>query len=99
MYIINFFFFLGVLVAVTLPIWCRSTSSVKLQYIPFVVSRAFMADAASQAGDADSPRAPGLTPGLQGSVNVHRGALLWCHSDSASVLLYFTFLCRKRNNQ
>ena len=37
---------------------------------------AFMAGAASQAGDADSSRAPGLTSGLQGSVNVHRGALL-----------------------
>ena len=35
-----------------------------------------MAGAASQAGDADSFRAPGLTSGLQGSVNVHRGALL-----------------------
>ena len=32
-----------------------------------------MAVAASQAGDADSSRAPGLTSGLQGSVNVHRG--------------------------
>ena len=32
--------------------------------------------AASQARDADSSRAPGLTSGLQGSVNVHRGALL-----------------------
>ena len=42
----------------------------------FVVSRTFMAGAASQAGDADSSRAPGLTFGLQGSVNVHRGALL-----------------------
>ena len=42
----------------------------------FVVSRAFMAGAASQAGDADSSRAPGLTSGLQGSVNVHRGTLL-----------------------
>ena len=29
-----------------------------------------------QAGDADSSRAPGLTSGLQGSVNDHRGALL-----------------------
>ena len=37
---------------------------------------AFIAGAASQAGDADSSRAPGLTSGLQGSVNVHRGALL-----------------------
>ena len=35
-----------------------------------------MAGAASQAGDADSSRAPGLTTGLQGSMNVHRGALL-----------------------
>ena len=35
-----------------------------------------MADAASQAGDADSSRVPGLTSGLQGSVNVHRGSLL-----------------------
>ena len=37
----------------------------------------FMAGAASQAGDADSSLAPGLTSGLQGSVNVHRGALLF----------------------
>ena len=36
----------------------------------------FMAGAASQAGDADSSRAPGLISGLQGSMNVHRGALL-----------------------
>ena len=42
----------------------------------FVVSRAFMAGAAIQAGDADSSRAPGLTSDLQGSVNVHRGTLL-----------------------
>ena len=35
-----------------------------------------MAGAASQAGDADSSRAPGLTSGFQGSMNVHRGALL-----------------------
>ena len=35
-----------------------------------------MAGAASQAGDADSFRAPGVTSALQGSVNVHRGALL-----------------------
>ena len=43
-----------------------------------------MVGAASQAGDADSSRVPGLTSGLQGSVNVHRGAL--CHSDGTSVL-------------
>ena len=48
-----------------------------LHIYTFVVSWAFMACAASQAGDADSSRAPGLTCGLQGSVNVHRGALLF----------------------
>ena len=47
-----------------------------LHIYTFVVSRAFMADAASQAGDADSSRAPGLTSGVQGSMNVHRDALL-----------------------
>ena len=47
-----------------------------LHVYTFVVSRAFMAGAADQAGDADSSRAPGLTSGLQGSVSVHRGALL-----------------------
>ena len=53
-----------------------------------------MADAATncKAGDADSSRAPGLTSGLHGPMNAHRGALLLCHSDSASVLLYFTLL-------
>ena len=35
-----------------------------------------MAGAASQAGDADSSRAPGLTSCLQGTLNVHHGALL-----------------------
>ena len=35
-----------------------------------------MAGAACQARDADSSRAPGLTSASQGSVNVHRGALL-----------------------
>ena len=47
-----------------------------LHIYTFDVSRAFMAGVASQAGDADSSRAPGLTSVLQGSVNVHRGALL-----------------------
>ena len=47
-----------------------------LHIYTFVVSRAFMAGCASQAGDADSSRAPGLTSGLQVSVNIHRGALL-----------------------
>ena len=47
-----------------------------LHIYTFVVSRAFMAGATSQAGDADSSRAPGLASGVQGPVNVHRGALL-----------------------
>ena len=47
-----------------------------LHIYTFVVSRAFMAGAASQSGDTHSSRAPGLTSCLQGSVNVHRGALL-----------------------
>ena len=42
----------------------------------FIVSWAFVTVAASQAWDADSSRAHGLTSDLQGSVNVHRGALL-----------------------
>ena len=48
----------------------------RLHLDTFVVSRAFMAGAASKVGDADSSRAPGLTSVLQGSVNVHLGALL-----------------------
>ena len=35
-----------------------------------------MAGAASQPGYTDSSRTPGLTSGLQGSVNVRRGAQL-----------------------
>ena len=46
--------------------WARSMTVIYLIYL----------GAASQAGDADSSRAPGLTSGLQGSVNIHRGALL-----------------------
>ena len=46
------------------------------KYINAFVSRAFMAEEASQAGDVDYSRTPGLTSGLQGSLNSHRGALL-----------------------
>ena len=69
---------------------CDAYPVSNLHIYTFVVSRVFMAGADSQAGDADSSQAPGLTSGFQGSVNVHCGALYWCHSDSASVLLYFT---------
>ena len=53
-----------------------------------------MAGAASQAGDTDSSQAPGLTSGVQGSLNVHRGALLlmpqWqCISSFAFCILTF----------
>ena len=64
-----------------------------------IFSRAFMAGAASQAGDTDSSRAPGLTSGLQGSVNVHSGALLlvpqWrCISSYVFYILSHCSLCR-----
>ena len=51
--------------------------------------RAFMAGAASQAGDADSSRAPGLTSGLQRSVNVHRGALLVPQWQCISSIVFY----------
>ena len=58
----------------------------------FVVSRAFMAGAASQAGDADSSRAPGLTSGCRGPWMSTVVLYCWCHSDGASVILYFTLI-------
>ena len=55
-----------------------------------------MAGAASQAGDADSSRAPGLISDLLGSVNVHRGALLlvpqWQCITSFVFYIFYTFL-------
>ena len=50
-----------------------------------IIIAAFMAGAASQAGDADSSRAPGLTSCLQESVNVHHHmstmvVYFWCHN-------------------
>ena len=47
-----------------------------------------MAGAASQAGDADSSRAPGLTSGLQGSVN----CTPWCSIVGAIVTVH-QFFC------
>ena len=49
-----------------------------------------MAGAASQAGDADSSWAPGLTSDLQGPWMSTVVLYCWCHSDSALILLYFT---------
>ena len=48
-----------------------------------------MAGAASHAADADSSRAPGLTFGLQGSVNVHRGDLLLLPPCISSFVFYY----------
>ena len=46
-------------------------------FLSFIIpSSSNLAGVASQAGDADPSRATGLTSGLQGSVNVHRGTLL-----------------------
>ena len=56
--------------------WELYLSEIWMFILTCFVSRAFMTGAASQAGDADSSRAPGITSGLHGSVNVHRGALL-----------------------
>ena len=70
----------------------HSVSSVDIY--TFVVSRAFMTVAARPAGYADSSRAPGLTSGLQGSVNVHRGApLLVPLWQSISSFLFYTLGC------
>ena len=66
-----------------------------LHIYTFVVLRAFMAGAASQAGDTDSSRAPGLTSGLQGSVNVHHGALLLVPQWQCISFLYLTLKPRK----
>ena len=52
-----------------------------------------MAGAASQAGDADSSQAPGLTSCLHGSVNVRRGALL-----SVATVTVHQFFCILHND-
>ena len=60
----------------TVPFVLKYAHYLELTKRKLLVSRAFIAGAASQAGDADSSRAPGLTSGLQGSVNVYRGVIL-----------------------
>ena len=66
----NYAFFLvccgcGTSYTVSVHIQCQRS----LHYIPFHCVAGIMAGAASQAGDADSSRAPDLTSGLQGTVN------------------------------
>ena len=65
-----------------------------LHIYSFVVSRAFMAGAASQAGDADSSWAPGLTSGLQGSVNVHRGVSIVGATVTVHQFFCILFICK-----
>ena len=60
-----------------------------LHIYPLLCHGEFMAGAASQAKDADSSRAPGLTSGLRGPWMSNVVLYCWCHSDSALVLLYF----------
>ena len=62
----------------------------------FVVSRTLMAGAAIQAGDAYSSWAPGLTSGLQGSVNVHLGALLLVPQRQCISSFVFYYGCEFR---
>ena len=69
-----------------------------LHIYAFVVSRAFMTGAASQAGDADSSRAPGLTSGLQGSVNASIvGATVTVHQFVCILLQDYKNLPRQGN--
>ena len=60
-----------------------------LHIYTFDVSRAFMEGVASQAGDADSSWAPGLTSGLQRSVNVHRGAPLFVPQWQSIISVFY----------
>ena len=68
-----------------------------------MAARAFVAGAANQAGDADISRAPGLSSGLQGSVDVNRGATVTVHQlfcilhDKAKSERYKTWLKKKND--
>ena len=73
---------------VGIPITGLTTPVPSLHIYTSVVSRAFMVDAASQAGDADSSQAPDLTSNLQGSVNVPP----WCSIVGATVTVH-QFFC------
>ena len=68
-------------------------STFHLEY-PLVLSRfCHVIGASSQAGDADSSRAPGLTSALQGSVNVHHGVLLFVPQEQCiSSFVYYIFV-------
>ena len=60
-----------------MPLWQRYIQCQAIKYTLSLCGGHSWRVRLSQAGDADSSQAPGLTSGLQGSVNVHRGALLF----------------------
>ena len=56
---------------------------------------------ASQAGDAESSRTPGLNSSIQTSMNDHGVHYYFCHNESASVIPYFILAvksCQERLN-
>ena len=60
-----------------------------------------MTRAASQAGDAESSRTPGLNTSIQTSMNDHVVRYHLCHNKSASVIPYFILAvksCQERLN-
>ena len=66
-----------------------------LHIYTFIVSRAFMARVANQAGDL-TPSGHLVSPLVCWGVWLSTVVLYcWCHSDNASVLWYFTFIKRK----
>ena len=58
-----------------------------------------MTRTASQAGDADSPRTPGLASSVQTSMNDHGVCYYLCHNESASVILYFILAVKSRQDR
>ena len=48
-----------------------------------------MTRAASQAGDVDSSRTPGLNSSVLSSMNNHGVRYYLCHNESASIIPYF----------
>ena len=59
------------------PVWkCAQVQGLKESRLTIRWGKGQGLVSSEEAGDAESSRASGLTSGLQGSVNVHRGALL-----------------------
>ena len=58
-----------------------------------------MTRAASQAGDAESSRAPFLNSSIQTSMNNHGIRYNLCHNKSASVIPYFILAVKSRQER